>query len=282
MEEKKRAVAKKLITPNMQEWLPVSPKMPEKPHEETTEPEADEEVLDQEVSDQKVSDQEISGPGKQSVAEILEEAGADEVPVEEMAIEPVEEEPVEEEPHSRVALSDNKSGLGMGWYVVHTYSGYENKVKANIEKAIENRHLENEILEVRVPLQDVMEIKDGVEKTSQKKMFPGYVLLHMDADNNDAWYVVRNTRGVTGFVGPGSKPVPLTEAELKALDFGVDTAVEFAEGDVISVTAGVWKDTVGTVQKIDASRQTLTINVEMFGRETPVEINFADVKKMWD
>ena len=282
MEEKKRAVAKKLITPNMQEWLPVSPKMPEKPHEETTEPEADQEVLDQEASDQKVSDQEISGPGKQSVAEILEEAGADEVPAEEMAIEPVEEEPVEEEPHSRVALSDNKSGLGMGWYVVHTYSGYENKVKANIEKAIENRHLENEILEVRVPLQDVMEIKDGVEKTSQKKMFPGYVLLHMDADNNDAWYVVRNTRGVTGFVGPGSKPVPLTEAELKALDFGVDTAVEFAEGDVISVTAGVWKDTVGTVQKIDASRQTLTINVEMFGRETPVEINFAEVKKMWD
>lgn len=282
MEEKKRAVAKKLITPNMQEWLPVSPKMPEKPHEETTESETDEEVLDQEVSDQKVSDQEISGPGKQSVAEILEEAGADEVPAEEMTIEPVEEEPVEEEPHSRVALSDNKSGLGMGWYVVHTYSGYENKVKANIEKAIENRHLENEILEVRVPLQDVMEIKDGVEKTSQKKMFPGYVLLHMDADNNDAWYVVRNTRGVTGFVGPGSKPVPLTEAELKALDFGVDTAVEFAEGDVISVTAGVWKDTVGTVQKIDASRQTLTINVEMFGRETPVEINFADVKKMWD
>ncbi len=282
MEEKKRAVAKKLITPNMQEWLPVSPKMPEKPHEETTEPEADQEVLDQEASDQKVSDQEISGPGKQSVAEILEEAGADEVPAEEMAIEPAEEEPVEEEPHSRVALSDNKSGLGMGWYVVHTYSGYENKVKANIEKAIENRHLENEILEVRVPLQDVMEIKDGVEKTSQKKMFPGYVLLHMDADNNDAWYVVRNTRGVTGFVGPGSKPVPLTEAELKALDFGVDTAVEFAEGDVISVTAGVWKDTVGTVQKIDASRQTLTINVEMFGRETPVEINFADVKKMWD
>lgn len=191
-------------------------------------------------------------------------------------------EPVEEEPHSRVALSDNKSGLGMGWYVVHTYSGYENKVKANIEKAIENRHLENEILEVRVPLQDVMELKNGVEKTSQKKMFPGYVLLHMDADNNDAWYVVRNTRGVTGFVGPGSKPVPLTEAELKALDFGVDTTVEFAEGDVISVTAGVWKDTVGTVQKIDASRQTLTINVEMFGRETPVEINFSDVKKMWD
>jgi len=258
MEEKKRAVAKKLITPNMQEWLPVSPKMPEKPQEESAQ------------------DQEYDLEEKPEPVEVFTEEPK---VVEE---EPVIEEPVEEEPHSRVALSDNKSGLGMGWYVVHTYSGYENKVKANIEKAIENRHLENEILEVRVPLQDVMELKNGVEKTSQKKMFPGYVLLHMDADNNDAWYVVRNTRGVTGFVGPGSKPVPLTEAELKALDFGVDTTVEFAEGDVISVTAGVWKDTVGTVQKIDATRQTLTINVEMFGRETPVEISFTDVKKMWD
>lgn len=259
MEEKKerKAVAKKLITPNMQEWLPVSPKMPEKPLE-------DEEVTD-EVVEEAVSD--VS-------SETSIEAVEDELPA--------VEEPVEEEPHSRVALSDNKSGLGMGWYVVHTYSGYENKVKANIEKAIENRHLENEILEVRVPLQDVMELKNGVEKASQKKMFPGYVLLHMDADNNDAWYVVRNTRGVTGFVGPGSKPVPLTEEELKALDFGSDINVEFSEGDVISVIAGVWKDTVGTVQKIDVTRQTVTINVEMFGRETPVEINFTDVKKMWD
>lgn len=269
MEEKKRAVAKKLITPNMQEWLPVSPKMPEKPHEESLDSEAGAETADL--------------GEKPDTVMVSEENDADEMLSGGDMTEPVmEEEPEEEEPHSRVALSDNKSGLGMGWYVVHTYSGYENKVKANIEKAIENRHLENEILEVRVPLQDVMELKDGVEKTSQKKMFPGYVLLHMDADNNDAWYVVRNTRGVTGFVGPGSKPVPLTEAELKALDFGVDTAVEFAEGDVISVTAGVWKDTVGTVQKIDVSRQTLTINVEMFGRETPVEINFTDVKKMWD
>lgn len=196
---------------------------------------------------------------------------------------PVIEEPQDDgEVHSKVALSDNKSGLGMGWYVVHTYSGYENKVKANIEKAIENRHLENEILEVRVPLQDVTELKDGVEKSSQKKLFPGYVLLHMDADNNDAWYVVRNTRGVTGFVGPGSKPVPLTETELAALDFGHEVNVTFSEGDVINVTAGVWKDTVGTVQKIDAARKTLTIMVEMFGRETPVEISFSDVRKMWD
>lgn len=278
MEEKKRAVAKKLITPNMQEWLPVSPKMPEKPQEVAEDLEADAESGDV-VPDGESELLKVTGESDDGVEFFNMEESVTEPETEKPVI---EEEPVDEEPHSRVALSDNKSGLGMGWYVVHTYSGYENKVKANIEKAIENRHLENEILEVRVPLQDVMELKDGVEKTSQKKMFPGYVLLHMDADNNDAWYVVRNTRGVTGFVGPGSKPVPLTEEELKALDFGVDTTVEFAEGDVISVTAGVWKDTVGTVQKIDASRQTLTINVEMFGRETPVEINFADVKKMWD
>ena len=167
------------------------------------------------------------------------------------------------------------------WYVVHTYSGYENKVKANIEKAIENRHLENEILEVRVPLQDVVEVKDGVEKSSQKKLFPGYVLLHMDADNNDAWYVVRNTRGVTGFVGPGSKPVPLTEAEMKPLGIRTEVvSVDFTEGDTIVVVAGAWKDTVGVVQKLDCSKQTATIVVEMFGRETPVEIGFEEVRKM--
>ena len=237
-----KAVAKKLITPETKEWLQTSPKMPERPKE----PEAEETVP--------------KAPKKH----VLEEPDDD------------------GEVHSRVALSDNKSGLGMGWYVVHTYSGYENKVKANIEKAIENRHLENEILEVRVPLQNVTELKDGVEKSSQKKLFPGYVLLHMDADNNDAWYVVRNTRGVTGFVGPGSKPVPLTEAELAALDFGHEVTIDFSEGDVISVVAGVWKDTVGTVQRIDSSKKTLTIMVEMFGRETPVEISFADVRKLWD
>lgn len=236
-----KAVAKKLITPMAEEWQPVS---------------------------SQASSMAAEAAEEATVVEEKPFAGSDEIHA------------IDEEPHSRVALSDNKSGMGMGWYVVHTYSGYENKVKANIEKAIENRHLENEILEVRVPLQDVTEVKNGVEKSSQKKLFPGYVLLHMDADNNDAWYVVRNTRGVTGFVGPGSKPVPLTEEELKALDFGSQISVEFAEGDVISVVAGVWKDTVGTVQKIDVGRQSVTINVEMFGRETPVEINFADIKKM--
>ena len=166
------------------------------------------------------------------------------------------------------------------WYVVHTYSGYENKVKANIEKTIENRHLEEEILEVRVPLQDVVEVKNGAKKTVQKKMFPGYVLINM-VMNDDTWYVVRNTRGVTGFVGPGSKPVPLSEAEMKPLGIKTENvSADFEEGDTIAVVAGVWKDTVGMVQRMDYNKQTATINVELFGRETPVEISFAEIRKM--
>lgn len=178
-------------------------------------------------------------------------------------------------------LSDRKGEFmsEAKWYVVHTYSGYENKVKANIEKTIENRNLQEEILEVRVPMQDVMEMKNGARKTVQKKMFPGYVLINM-VMNDDTWYVVRNTRGVTGFVGPGSKPVPLTEAEMKPLGIKVDNiTIDFGEGDTIVVVAGAWKNTVGVVQKIDFNKQTATINVDMFGRDTPVEISFAEVRK---
>ena len=166
------------------------------------------------------------------------------------------------------------------WFVVHTYSGYENKVKANIEKTIENTNLQDEILEVRVPMQDVVEVKNGAKKTVQKKMFPGYVLVNM-VMNDETWYVVRNTRGVTGFVGPGSKPVPLTEAEMKPLGIRVDNiSIDFSEGDTIVVVAGAWKDTVGVAQRLDLNKQTVTINVEMFGRETPVEISFAEVRKL--
>ena len=165
------------------------------------------------------------------------------------------------------------------WYVVHTYSGYENKVKANIDKTIENRHLEDQILEVRVPMQDVVELRNGAKKQVQKKMFPGYVLINM-VMNDDTWYVVRNTRGVTGFVGPGSKPVPLTEAEMRPLGIESENiVVDFAEGDSVVVTGGVWKDTVGVIQSMNSGKQIVTINVELFGRETPVEISFADVRK---
>lgn len=166
------------------------------------------------------------------------------------------------------------------WYVVHTYSGYENKVKANIDKTIENRHLEDQILEVRVPLEEVVELKNGIEKASMKKLFPGYVLIHMIM-NDDTWYVVRNTRGVTGFVGPGSKPVPLSDAEMAGLGIDHNEVVcEFKVGDAIKVVSGAWADTVGLIQTLNEPKQILTINVELFGRETPVELSFAEVKKM--
>lgn len=166
------------------------------------------------------------------------------------------------------------------WYVVHTYSGYENKVKANIEKTIENRKLQDQILEVTVPMQDVIELKNGAKKQVQKKLFPGYVLINMIM-NDDTWYVVRNTRGVTGFVGPGSKPVPLTEAEMRPLGIKLDEViVDFDIGDNVTVISGVWEGTVGVIKSINHNKQIITINVDMFGRETPVEISFSEIRKM--
>ena len=170
----------------------------------------------------------------------------------------------------------------LNWYVVHTYSGYENKVKANIEKTIENRKLQDQIFEVRVPLQDVVEMKGGVKKNVSKKMFPGYVLVNM-VMNDDTWYVIRNTRGVTGFVGPGSEPVPLTEAEMRNL--GITGAeeeiqIDFEVGDLIQVISGAWEGRESTVKDINMNKQTVTIEVDMFGRETSVEIGFLDVKKL--
>ncbi len=166
------------------------------------------------------------------------------------------------------------------WYVAHTYSGYENKVKANIEKTIENRHLEDQILEVRVPIQEVVEMKNDKKRVVQKKMFPGYVLVNM-VMNDDTWYVVRNTRGVTGFVGPGSKPVPLTDLEM--FNLGVQATnieVSFKVGDKVQVASGPWKDTVSDVTAIDVKKQTVRITVEMLGREVPMDVNFGDIRKL--
>lgn len=165
------------------------------------------------------------------------------------------------------------------WYVAHTYSGYENKVKANLEKTIENRHLENQIFEVRVPLTDVVEQRNGVNKTVQKKMFPCYVLVRM-LMNDETWYVVRNTRGVTGFVGPGSKPVPLSDSEMTSFEQPVNEVIpDFNVGDEVAVVAGVWKDTTGIVSKVDNGKKVATINIALFDRETPVEISFSELRK---
>lgn len=164
------------------------------------------------------------------------------------------------------------------WYVAHTYSGYENKVKADIENTIVNRNLQDQILEVYVPMQEVEREGKDSKKLVQQKMFPAYVLIKMFM-NDDTWYVVRNTRGVTGFVGPGSKPVPLTDEEAASMGLMSSVAeAPFSIGDSVIVTSGIWEDTVGIVRQIDLKNKTVTINIDMFGRETPTELSFNDVK----
>ena len=175
-------------------------------------------------------------------------------------------------------MADN--GSEAKWYVAHTYSGYENKVKVDIEKTIENRNLQDQILEVAVPVQSTVEYKNGQKKNIDRKIFPGYVLVHM-VMNDETWYVVRNTRGVTGFVGPGSKPVPLSDEELVLLgNREQELYIDFKIGETVVVVDGAWKDTVGTIKSINESKMLVTINVEMFGRETPVELSFDEVKKL--
>ena len=164
------------------------------------------------------------------------------------------------------------------WYVAHTYSGYENKVKADIENTIVNRNLQDQILEVYVPMQEVEREGKDSKKLVQQKMFPAYVLIKMFM-NDDTWYVVRNTRGVTGFVGPGSKPVPLTDEEVASMGLMSSVAeAPFSIGDSVIVTSGIWEDTVGIVRQIDLKNKTVTINIDMFGRETPTELSFNEVK----
>ena len=164
------------------------------------------------------------------------------------------------------------------WDVAHTYSGYENKVKADIENTIVNRNLQDQILEVYVPMQEVEREGKDSKKLVQQKMFPAYVLIKMFM-NDDTWYVVRNTRGVTGFVGPGSKPVPLTDEEVASMGLMSSVAeAPFSIGDSVIVTSGIWEDTVGIVRQIDLKNKTVTINIDMFGRETPTELSFNDVK----
>lgn len=158
------------------------------------------------------------------------------------------------------------------WYVIHTYSGYENKVATNIEKVVENRSLHDLIPEVRVPTETVTEIKDNKTREVERKIFPGYVLVKMVL-TDDSWYVVRNTRGVTGFVGPSSKPVPLTDEEVDAL--GVDVRqieVNYAVGNVVTIVDGPLEGFTGTVEELDLEKNKVKVVVSMFGRETPVEL----------
>ncbi len=180
-----------------------------------------------------------------------------------------EDEEAFEEDVKSVEEDDNKK-----WYVVHTYSGYENKVKANIESIVENLKLGDMISEIIVPMHKVLEEKNGVRKETDKKRYPGYVLIKM-VMTDDTWYVVRNTRGVTGFVGPGSKPVPLTDQEIKVLGIDLELfEIDVKVGDYVRVIAGPLEDHTGYVIKIDESKKKVTVNLPIFGRETPVDIDF--------
>ncbi|MEQ8199042.1 MAG: transcription termination/antitermination protein NusG [Clostridiaceae bacterium] len=166
------------------------------------------------------------------------------------------------------------------WYVVHTYSGYENKVKANLEKTIENRGLENLILDMQVPMEESVEEKDGKQKVILKKKFPGYVLVKMIM-NDDSWYVVRNTRGVTGFVGPGSKPVPLTDEEVDSMGVvDIPEEVYLEVGESVRISSGPFKDMVATIVEINTEKRKVKALAEFFGRETSIEAEFNQVEKL--
>jgi transcriptional antiterminator NusG len=177
------------------------------------------------------------------------------------------------------------------WYVIHTYSGYENKVSANIEKIVENRKMQDQILEVRVPTEMVTEIKDDKKREVERKIFPGYVLVKLAVKeeknefkmSDDAWYVIRNTRGVTGFVGPESKPVPLTDEEV--MELGVEkrsVEVNYETGDFVNIVDGPLEGFAGVVEEIDTARNIVRVRISMFGRETPVEFELDQVELVVD
>ena len=167
---------------------------------------------------------------------------------------------------------------GAQWYVVHTYSGYENTVKATIEKYVENRGLQDLIHEISIPLETVTEITDNGPKEVERKVFPGYVLVKM-VMTDECWHIVRNIRGVTGFLGSGNKPIPLSESDIAAL--GVEkreTVVGYEVGDSVKITDGALESFLGTVEEIDLDRSKVRVVVSMFGRETPVELELDQVE----
>jgi transcriptional antiterminator NusG len=166
------------------------------------------------------------------------------------------------------------------WYVVHTYSGYENKVKANLEKIVENRGMQDYVIDVVVPMEEQIEIKDGRKKATLKKVFPGYVLVKM-VMNDESWYVVRNTRGVTGFVGSGAKPVSLTDEEI--ITMGVEETVQkvdYEVNDSVRIISGPLENFIGTVEDISLDKKKVKVMVSMFGRETPVELELVQIQKI--
>lgn len=177
-------------------------------------------------------------------------------------------------------MSQVKKDSEPKWYVVHTYSGYENKVKTDLEKTIKNRELEDYFFDIIVPMEEQIEIKDGKRKTNLKKVFPGYVLVKMIV-TEESWYIVRNTRGVTGFVGSGTDPIALTNEEIRNMGFETTVInVNYEVNDSVRVMNGPLANFIGTVQEINKDKSKVKVLVSMFGRETPVELDFSQVEKL--
>ena len=177
-------------------------------------------------------------------------------------------------------MSQKDYDMSPRWYVVHTYSGYENKVKTDIEKTVKNRELEEYFFDIVVPMEEQIEIKDGQRKANLKKVFPGYVLIKMIV-TEETWYIVRNTRGVTGFVGSGTDPIPLTDEEIRAMGFEeVSISIDYDINDSVQILNGAFKDSIGTVQEINKEKHKVKVLISMFGRETPVELEFSQIQKV--
>ncbi|MFR3009442.1 MAG: transcription termination/antitermination protein NusG [Pseudoruminococcus massiliensis] len=171
-------------------------------------------------------------------------------------------------------MADNEAR----WYVVHTYSGYENKVASNLETTVENRNLGHLIQEIRVPTEKVTDIKDNKSREVERKVFPGYVIVKMIM-NDDSWYIVRNIRGCTGFVGPSSKPVPLTDEEVERLGVEIkNVEVDYNVGDSVRIIDGPFDDSVGIVDELNKEKNSVRVIIHMFGRETPVELELHQVE----
>lgn len=177
-------------------------------------------------------------------------------------------------------MSQKNVDLEPKWYVIHTYSGYENKVKADLEKKIKNQEMEEYFFDIVVPMEEQIEIKEGKTKTNLKKVFPGYVLIKMIV-TEQTWYIVRNTRGVTGFVGPGSKPVPLTEEEIESMGIiEMPQEIDLEVGESVKIISGPLKDFVAVIQEIVLEKRKIKGSVDMFGRETLAELDFNQVEKL--
>jgi transcriptional antiterminator NusG len=270
---------------------------PDTSESETSElvvPEPEPEAAEADMPEPELSEDEIAQEAERlaahgdeaSAAELLVEAPAPPAALDPVTEEPLEIVPASEEPPAPSGSGDPFRGPG-DWYVVHTYAGYENKVKTNLESRIHTMQMEDKIFRVHIPMEDVMEIKSGKKQIVQKKVFPGYLLVKMTYDN-DSWYVVRNTPGVTGFVsaGTGSKPTPLSKREVEKIlvvkkeEVRPQVRLGFEEGDIVRITSGPFADFNGTINEINPDQARLKVLVNIFDRETPVELSFDEVAKV--